>query len=61
MVLLAYGLHHKAGVLPKSQTPSRIAENIQALNVKLTPQEVAILNSAENGNSYTPSRGWAVI
>ena len=51
LVLLAYALVQGIGILPKSVTPSRIRENIQVVNVKLTNEEIAKLTALDRNQS----------
>jgi diketogulonate reductase-like aldo/keto reductase len=46
---LAWGLHHDLIVLPKSVRLERQAENLAAAQVKLTPAQIARLDSLERG------------
>lgn len=46
-ILLAWGLHAGAAVLPKSVRPDRIVENIALSSVKLDAEDVAALDALE--------------
>jgi len=50
-VLLAYLIHKDIIVVPKSVTPSRIADNIsKPLSIKLSPEEFASLDALAEGD-----------
>ena len=46
-VVLAWHLAHGIVAIPKSVTPSRIVENLEAVNVTLSPQEVAAIDALD--------------
>ena len=43
-VSLAYLMHLGCSVIPKTQNPQRLAENIGAVNIKLTDEDIALLD-----------------
>ena len=53
-VILAWHLALGCSVLPRSTKPERLGENLEALEVKLTPDEVAAIESLENGHRTGP-------
>jgi diketogulonate reductase-like aldo/keto reductase len=50
-VLLRFGLQKGWVTLVKSQTPSRIRENIDIFDFKLTEDDMATLNSLDQGRA----------
>lgn len=53
-VVLAWHLHHGHLVIPKSATPSRIAENFAAARVELSAEQVARLDGLDRGERTGP-------
>jgi 2,5-diketo-D-gluconate reductase A len=53
-VILAWHLALGCSVLPRSTKPERLAENLQALDVQLTPEEVGAIEELENGHRTGP-------
>lgn len=48
-VMLRWGLQHGRSVIPKSVTPSRIAENFAVFDFALTPQQMAAIDALDTG------------
>lgn len=48
-VMLRWGLQHGRSVIPKSVTPSRIAENFAVFDFVLTPQQMAAIDALDTG------------
>src|SRR5699024_12540113 len=46
-VVMAWHLAHGIVTIPKSVTPSRIVENLEAADVKLTEEEVAAIDALD--------------
>lgn len=53
-VVLAWHLALGCSVLPRSTRPERLTENLRALDVRLTPEEVAAIEGLENGHRTGP-------
>lgn len=53
-VILAWHVALGCSVIPRSTKPERLAENLQALEVTLTPEEVAAIEALENGHRTGP-------
>jgi len=55
-ILLRWGLQHGCAVVPKSARRERISENFQVFDFQLTPEEMALLDSApeEKKTSWDP-------
>lgn len=48
-VMLRWGLQHGRSVIPKSVTPSRIAENFDVFDFELTSDQLAAIDALETG------------
>jgi diketogulonate reductase-like aldo/keto reductase len=59
-ILLSFATSQGVGVVPKSENPERIKENLQCLNVKLTKEELDELNSIPKDVHYIRTTGWLV-
>ncbi len=57
-VLIRWGLQHDVVEIPKSIQPERILENARALELELSPEEMATLDGLDEGfrTSWDPSR-----
>ena len=53
-VILAWHVALGCSVIPRSTRPERLAENLQAAEVQLTPEEVAAVEALENGHRTGP-------
>jgi diketogulonate reductase-like aldo/keto reductase len=53
-VMLRWGLQQGRSVIPKSTKPSRIAENIDVFDFKLTRDEIAAIDSLDTGKRGGP-------
>lgn len=53
-VMLAWHLHEGRSAIPKSVTPSRIAENFDVFNIELTPEQVVALYALDTGKRGGP-------
>jgi len=53
-VVLAWHLALGCAAIPRSTKPERLAENLQALDVQLTPEEVAAIEALGNGHRTGP-------
>ncbi|EYD78246.1 oxidoreductase of aldo/keto reductase family, subgroup 1 [Rubellimicrobium mesophilum DSM 19309] len=53
-VILAWHLALGCSVIPRSTKPERLEENLRALEVELTPEEVAAIEALENGHRTGP-------
>jgi 2,5-diketo-D-gluconate reductase A len=51
-VVIAWHLALGSIVIPKSVTESRIKENWEALNVKLSDEDIEAINALDNGTRY---------
>ncbi|CAI5451267.1 unnamed protein product [Caenorhabditis angaria] len=60
LVLLAWALCQGVGIVPKSVTPSRIAENFKVINIKLTSEEIESLRKLNKDQHYIRCHGWLV-
>ncbi|CAI2354854.1 unnamed protein product [Caenorhabditis sp. 36 PRJEB53466] len=60
LILLAWALSQKVGIVPKSATPSRIRENFDVINVHLSKEEIASLTALDRGQHYIRCTGWLV-
>src|SRR5207302_9170946 len=53
-VMLRWGLQQGRSVIPKSTKPSRIAENIDVFDFKLSPDEMAAIDGLDTGRRGGP-------
>ena len=53
-VMLRWGLQHGRSVIPKSVTPSRIAENIDVFDFELSADEISAIDSLDTGRRGGP-------
>uniref|UniRef100_A0A1I7YAT9 Aldo_ket_red domain-containing protein n=1 Tax=Steinernema glaseri TaxID=37863 RepID=A0A1I7YAT9_9BILA len=61
LVLLAFALCQKVGIVPKSTNPERIAANMSVVDIKLSASEVEALNSLNQNQHYIRCTGWEVL
>ena len=54
-VMLAWHLQEGRAPIPKSVTPERIAENIQALNLRLSPEQISDINALNTNHRLGPN------
>jgi len=59
-VLLRWAIERGTSVIPKSTNPSRLAENLDAVNLKLDNQEMAKLAKLEMGFRYVNGDFWTM-
>lgn len=60
LVLLAWALRQDVGIVPKSVTPARIAENFKVIDIQLTSEEIESLSRLDKGQHYIRCTGWLV-
>jgi len=53
-VMLRWGVQHGRSVIPKSTTPSRIAENIDVFDFELSANEMTSIDALETGRRGGP-------
>lgn len=53
-VILAWHVALGCSVIPRSTKPERLAENLRASEIELTPEEVAAIEGLENGHRTGP-------
>ena len=59
-VLLRWAIERGTSVIPKSTNPGRLAENLEAANLKLDNQEMAGLAKLEMGFRYVNGEFWTM-
>ncbi len=59
-ILLSFATSQRVGIVPKSEHPERIKANLDCLNVKLTAEELAQLNSIDKDVNYIRTKPWLV-
>jgi len=59
-VLLKWAIQRGTSVIPKSTNPGRLAENLDAANLKLGNQEMAELAKLERGFRYVNGEFWTM-
>uniref|UniRef100_A0A0N4ZC22 Aldo_ket_red domain-containing protein n=1 Tax=Parastrongyloides trichosuri TaxID=131310 RepID=A0A0N4ZC22_PARTI len=60
LLLLAFALCQGVGIVPKSVSEKRIAENIEAANIKLSQNDIDRLNALNINQHYIRCTGWLV-
>ncbi|TJZ92569.1 aldo/keto reductase [Paracoccus gahaiensis] len=53
-MILAWHLQHGLSVIPKSENPDRLAENLAALEIRLTEAEIAAIDALDRGHRTGP-------
>ena len=53
-VVIAWHLSHGLSVIPKSQNPGRQRQNFEALQVSLTPEDIAAIDALDTGERIGP-------
>ncbi|VDN57425.1 unnamed protein product [Dracunculus medinensis] len=61
LLLLAWPLAIGVGIVPKSQNPSRVMENIKAVEVRLSDEEVQEIMALNKDKNYIRCVGWLVL
>lgn len=59
-VLLSWAMQRGTAVIPKSVTPARIAQNLAATEVSLTPENVAAIAALDRHRRYVDGTFWVV-
>ncbi|KAH7729448.1 oxidoreductase [Aphelenchoides avenae] len=59
-VLLSFATTQKVGIVPKSTNPERIRENIKCLQLVLSDEDIARLNSIDKDQHYIRCTPWLV-
>jgi len=57
-VLLAWQLQRGIAVIPKSTNEARITENLAALNIKLSADEMAMIDKLDRNHRYLNAKFW---
>lgn len=57
-VLISWGIQRGTAVIPKSVKASRIAENFEAIRLRLDDEDIREADSLEGPYRYTTGRGW---
>jgi alcohol dehydrogenase (NADP+) len=58
-VLLAWSLHRGVSAVPKSVNPARLAQNLAAADLRLTPEDMAALAGLDRHARYISGDLWA--
>ncbi|QBX35999.1 aldo/keto reductase [Paracoccus liaowanqingii] len=53
-VILRWHIQHGLSVIPKSENPERLAENLAALDIRLTEDEMAAIDALDRGHRTGP-------
>jgi diketogulonate reductase-like aldo/keto reductase len=51
-VILAWTRHHGVVTVPRSRNPEHIAENLKSLDIELSPEDIATLDSMDENWPY---------
>ena len=57
-ILVSWALHRGISVIPKSVNPKRIAENLEAVTIKLSSADLGRINALEKGFRYVTGAFW---
>ena len=57
-ILISWALHRGISVIPKSVNPKRIAENFEAVTIKLSSADLGRINALEKGFRYVTGEFW---
>ncbi|PRP95128.1 aldo/keto reductase [Enhygromyxa salina] len=60
-VLLAWGLARGTSVIPKSVNPARLAENLAAVQVALSDDDIQVIAKLDRGRRYVDGEYWASV
>ena len=53
-IILRWDIQHEVVTIPKSATPSRIAENAQVFDFELSQDDMAVLDALDQGKRFGP-------
>lgn len=60
-LVLAWGMHRGVIVIPKSEHVARVSENLQAQHVRLTAEEMQVIDARDEKHRFNnPSQEWGV-
>lgn len=59
-VLISWAIHRGTAVIPKSVTPTRIAQNLAASEVSLTSENMAAIAALDRHRRYVTGQFWVV-
>ncbi len=59
-VLIAWALARNTAVIPKTSRTERLAENLAAAGLQLTPSDLASLNALDRGYRYVDGSFWCI-
>ena len=59
-LLISWALHRGTAVIPKSVNPGRLKQNLDARDVRLTPEDMDAINSLDQHRRYIDGTFWAI-
>ncbi|NET09476.1 MAG: aldo/keto reductase [Merismopedia sp. SIO2A8] len=59
-VLISWALHRGTAVIPKSVNPTRMAQNLAAADVSLTPEDMEAIAALERKRRYVDGTFWVI-
>ena len=59
-VLISWALHRGTVVIPKSVNPARLKQNLDAVEVRLTPEDMDAINGMDRHRRYIDGTFWAI-
>ena len=59
-ILIAWSMHRNVAVIPKSVSPARIKENLEAVNISLSESELAALKALDLHRRYVSVTFWTM-
>jgi len=59
-ILLSWDIHREVAVIPKSVTPARLKQNLDAAEVSLTPDDMKEMKALDRHRRYVSGTFWAM-
>jgi alcohol dehydrogenase (NADP+) len=59
-ILISWAIHRETVVIPKSITPERIKQNLEATKIVLSPENMAEIEKLERNNRYVRGNFWTM-
>jgi alcohol dehydrogenase (NADP+) len=59
-ILISWAIHRQTVVIPKSITPERIKQNLEAINIQLSAANMTEIEKLERNNRYVSGNFWTM-